>query len=45
MVDLAATGTGQIALVQRLQHQYEWISLYAAQFAAGNVSPNAVRLK
>src|SRR5581483_756862 len=40
IVDLAAAGTRQVALEQRLEHQHEWITFDAAQFPAGDVAAN-----
>src|SRR4029077_18218567 len=37
--------TSQIALEQRFQHEHQRIALLAAQFAAGEVASNAVRLE
>ena len=44
IIDLAAAGAGQIALEQRLQHQHQRITLLAAQFAAGDVAADTIRL-
>src|SRR5918912_950573 len=37
VVDLTATGTGQVAAEQRLQHQHERVAFHAAQMRALNI--------
>src|SRR5580698_5328789 len=44
VIDLAATGAGQVALEERLQHQDQRITLHTAQLAAGDVAPNTICL-
>ena len=45
IVDLAAAGTGEIALEQRFQHEHQGIALVAAQLAAGDIARDLVHLK
>src|ERR1700730_9888013 len=45
IVDLAATGAREVALEQRLQHQYQRKALVAAQLLTGDVSPNFICLE
>ncbi len=41
MVDLAAAGTGQVALEERLQHQHERVVLVTPEFTVEQVQPDA----
>src|SRR5262245_57943877 len=45
IVDLAATGAGEVAAKQRLQHQHERIALAAGNVLAQHVSPDMSRLQ
>ena len=41
VVDLAATGAGEVAAKQRLQHQHQWITSDPAQLLSEDIHPHA----
>ena len=45
IIDLTATGAGEIALEQGFQHQHQGIALVAAQLAPGDIARNLVHLQ